>query len=86
MDYAKDVKDEYFLKDARSSLFAPVVKGGKLLGFFSLWNTKKSGAFKNSHCLLVSSVAGQLAEAVENIRYQQEERDRRRLNDAKQSM
>lgn len=65
---------------ARSLLTAPVLKDGKMLGFLALWNTKKAGAFKNSHKLLLTSVAGQLAEAVENIRHQQEENDRRRLN------
>jgi GAF domain-containing protein len=50
-----------------------------------MWNLKQSNAFTDSHALLIASVAGQLAAAVENLRYQQEERDRRHLNDARQT-
>jgi CRP-like cAMP-binding protein len=74
-----------FLRDARSVLMVPVTKGGNILGFIVLWSTKKAGMFKNGHSLLVSSVAGQLAEATENIRHRQEERDRQRLNNARQN-
>jgi hypothetical protein len=75
---------EEFLKGAASLLLAPALKDGKLLGFMILWNKEGTAAFKNSHTLLALSVAGQFAEAVENLRYQQEERDRQRLNNARQ--
>ncbi len=75
---------EEFLRASKSFLLAPIVKNDTLLGLVALWNSAAPNAFKNSHLLLLSSVAGQLAEAIENIQYQQEERDRQRLNDAKQ--
>jgi CRP/FNR family transcriptional regulator len=74
-----------FLTDARSALLVPITKDENLLGFIALWSTKSKGMFKNSHSLLVASVAGQLAEAAENIRHRQEERDRQRLNNARQN-
>ncbi|MFH1369064.1 MAG: cyclic nucleotide-binding domain-containing protein [Elusimicrobiota bacterium] len=76
------LKDSIFA-NALSVLAAPILKDGKLQGFLSLWNTRKAGVFKNSHLLLLMSVAGQLAEAIENIKHQQEENDRRRLNTMK---
>lgn len=72
--------------DAKSMINAPILKEGKLLGFLIVWNTKKTGMFKNSHLLLLSAVAGQLAEAIENIKHQQEENDRKRLNTLKGSI
>jgi CRP-like cAMP-binding protein len=72
-------------KGAKSLFSAPILKDEKLLGFLAVWNTKKANAFKNSHLLLLASVAGQLAEAIENINHQQEERDRKRLNTLKGS-
>jgi CRP/FNR family transcriptional regulator len=71
-------------KGSKSFLVVPIIKINDLLGFIMLTNTKKANVFKNSHALLILSVAGQLAEAVENIRYQQEERDRKRLKESKQ--
>jgi hypothetical protein len=65
-------------------LLSPIVKGATILGFIVLWNDSRPGVFRNGHSLLASSVGGQLAEAAENLRHQQEERDRRRLNNARQ--
>jgi len=70
---------------AQSGVFSPIYIAGKLRGFILMWNLKQSNAFTDSHALLIASVAGQLAAAVENLRYQQEERDRRHLNDARQT-
>lgn len=75
---------EDFISAAKSVLLTPLVKAGKVLGFILLWNENRTGAFKNNHALLTAAVANQLAEAAENIRYRQEERDRQRLNNAKQ--
>ncbi|MHB9154968.1 MAG: cyclic nucleotide-binding domain-containing protein [Endomicrobiales bacterium] len=75
---------EEFLAGARTVLLSPIVKEVKILGFIVLWNAHQAGVFRTSHSLLVSSVGGQLAEAAENLRHQQEERDRRRLNNARQ--
>jgi CRP-like cAMP-binding protein len=74
-----------FIKGAKSFLIAPCIKSAKLLGFMALTNNSKKDAFKNNHSLLLSSVANQLAEAIENIKYQQEERDRKRLMNARES-
>lgn len=73
-----------FLAGARFVLTVPILKKEALIGFILLWNDAAANVFKSGHSLLVSSVAGQLAEAIENMRYQQEERDRQRLNNAKQ--
>lgn len=78
------LKDPVFA-NALSVLAAPVMKDGKMQGFLTLWNTRKAGIFKNSHLLLLASVAGQLAEAIENIQHHQEEHDRQRLNNSKLS-
>lgn len=75
---------EKFLEKARAVLLSPIVKGANILGFIVLWNDSRPGVFRNGHALLASSVGGQLAEAAENLRHQQEERDRRRLNNARQ--
>jgi CRP-like cAMP-binding protein len=75
---------EDFISAAKSVLLTPLVKTGKILGFMLLWNERRTDAFKNNHALLTAAVANQLAEAAENIRYRQEERDRQRLNNAKQ--
>jgi len=74
---------ESFLSGAKALLLSPITKGGRLIGFLALWNTDKKNVFKNSHCLLLASVSGQLAEAIENLRHQQEERDRQRLKNAR---
>lgn len=78
------IEKEGLFANTKSLLLAPMIKSDKLLGFIILWNNNKSNVFKTSHSLLVSSVAGQLAEAIENIRHQQEEHDKQRLNNAKQ--
>lgn len=70
---------------AKSLLVSPIFKETKLLGFTALWSTKIPQAFKSSHMLLAATVSSQLAEAIENIRHQQEERDRQRLRNAKDS-
>lgn len=72
-----------FLKGSNSMAAAPMIKDGKLLGFIVLWNASPI-AFKNGHLLLLTSICGQMTEAIENLRHQQDERDRRRLHDAKQ--
>jgi len=77
--------NEPLVANAESLLVSPVIKDKKLLGFALLWNTKKQNAFRTGQLLLVSTVSSQLAEAVENIRHRQEEQDRQRLNNAKQS-
>lgn len=69
-----------FLKDSKSFIIAPIIKSSAMNGFLAVWNSGKTNAFKNNHRLLLSSVAGQLAEAIENLRRQQEERDMQRLN------
>lgn len=74
---------EKFLSGARSVLISPVLKSSRLLGFIAVWNSKITGAFNNSHRLLLSAVAGQIAEAVENIKHQEEERNRMRLKTGK---
>lgn len=75
---------EGLLRTARSALIVPVQRETVLLGILVYWNSQKENAFGSSHLHLAESVAGQLASAIENLRYQQEEQDRRRLNDAKQ--
>jgi CRP-like cAMP-binding protein len=69
--------------NAQSVLFSPIRNDKKLFGFILVWDARQAGAFTNNHALLVASVAGQLASAIENIRFQQEEHDRRRLNNAR---
>jgi CRP-like cAMP-binding protein len=76
---------EGFLAAAESAILSPILKGSELLGFIALWNEGKTAKIKKSRLLLVSTVSSQLAEAVENIRHRQEETDRQRLNNAKQS-
>jgi CRP-like cAMP-binding protein len=71
--------------NAKSVLVSPIIKDAKLLGFILLWNARSPEAFNSNHLLLAATVASQLAEAVENIRHRQEEQDRQRLNNAKQS-
>lgn len=80
---ATDAYAHAFLKGSRSMAASPMMKDGKLLGFIMLWNASPV-PFKNSHLLLLTSICGQMSEAIENLRHQQEERDRRRLNNAKQ--
>jgi GAF domain-containing protein len=70
---------------AKSLLVSPIFKETKLLGFTALWSPKIPRAFKSSHMLLAATVSSQLAEAIENLRHQQEERDRQRLRNAKDS-
>jgi hypothetical protein len=77
---------EMFMNISKSLLVVPIKKADALLGFMALGNTKKTNAFKTSHLLLFSSVSGQLAEAIGNIKHQQEERDRQRLKEANQSI
>ena len=72
-------------KDACSLLISPIIKDRKLRGFILLWADEAPGAFKSSQLLLVATVSSQLAEAIENLRHAQDERDRQRLNNAKQS-
>ena len=76
---------EDIFKNAKSLLISPITKDSVILGFMLLWNSNASSAFRSSHLLLVSTVSSQLAEAIKNIRYRQDERDRQRLNNAKQS-
>src|SRR3989339_148356 len=66
----------------KSIIIAPAMKGEAMEGFLCLWSAKDADGLKNSYKLLLSSVAGQLAEAIENIHHQQEERDRQRLKSA----
>ena len=69
--------------DAVSLLVSPIIKESKLLGFTALWSTKIPHAFRSGQLLLAATVSSQLAEAIENVRHQQEERDRQRLRNAK---
>ncbi len=75
---------EEFLKNCKSVLFAPILKNESLLGLMVLWNIKKENVFKDSHALLTASVGSQFAEAIENIKHQQEEKDRQRLKEKKE--
>lgn len=77
--------NEFFIKNVKSILIVPLVKKQELSGFIILWNSTKTNIFKNNHCLLAYAVGCQLAEAIENLQYKQEEIDRQRLNNAKQS-
>ncbi|MCX5781745.1 MAG: hypothetical protein NT145_03435 [Elusimicrobia bacterium] len=81
--YDEQNKEE-FLKKCRSVLFAPIIKNESLLGLIILWNIEKENAFKDSHALLTASVGSQFAEAIENIKHQQEEKDRQRLKEKKE--
>jgi len=76
---------EEFLSGAVSLLASPIIKDSKMQGFILLWNNKKPNAFTGNQLLLVSTVSSQLAEAVENIRHRQDQLDRQRLNNAKES-
>lgn len=78
--------EQDFLKGSKSFLIVPCLRSGQLLGFIALTNKDKKDAFKNSYSLLLLSVSSQLAEAIENLRFQQEQRDMQRLMDAKQSV
>jgi GAF domain-containing protein len=78
------VRDDSF-NNASSLLAIPFFNNNRMEGFILLWNTNTGSMFKNSHQVLVAAVGSQLAAAIENIRYQQEERDRQRLNNAKQT-
>ncbi len=64
---------------AKSVIFAPLRGEGKLPGFILLWSGRQAHAFKKSSLLLTMTVGAQLAEAVENMHYRQEARDRERL-------
>jgi CRP-like cAMP-binding protein len=75
-----DFPIEQFYSNAKTLLITPMLKEQNMLGFILLWSTTKFDAFQSSHLLLVLSVASQLAEAITNIKYQQEERDRKRLD------
>jgi CRP-like cAMP-binding protein len=48
-------------------------------GFILLWTHDAGVTFTNANLLLLSSVAGQLAAALENLRHREEELNRRRL-------
>ena len=71
------------LKEASSFIVAPISKSSaptsQPVGFISLWNKTVTKPFSNSHLLLLISVAGQLSEAIGNLRYLEEEKNRRRL-------
>lgn len=54
-------------------------------GFTLLWTNNARVTFSNANLLLLSSVSGQLAEALENLRHREEEMNRRRLDRSKQS-
>jgi GAF domain-containing protein len=87
LDSADEIKpvEEKLFSGAVSLLASPILKDAKLLGFILLWSAKMPHAFRNSHLLLVSTVSSQLAEAIENIHHRQEERDKQRLRNARDS-
>ncbi|MBN1620967.1 MAG: cyclic nucleotide-binding domain-containing protein [Endomicrobiales bacterium] len=79
-----NIASDMFFKDSKSCLIVPILRIDNLLGFLLLSNSERTNAFKNSHALLLLAVAGQLSEAIENIHFKQEERDRQKLQAAKQ--
>ncbi|MCB4791993.1 MAG: cyclic nucleotide-binding domain-containing protein [Elusimicrobia bacterium] len=74
-----------FLKTSKAFSIVPCILPDKLLGFMAITNTKKTGVFENHNASLLLAVSDQLAEAIENIHFQQEEQDRKRLMNARES-
>jgi CRP-like cAMP-binding protein len=71
------------VKGFSSYIIAPIMKSEFMQGFFILGSMSKKYSFKNSYALLLLSVGEQLAEAIENIKYRREAKDRRRLEESK---
>ncbi|MCL5037754.1 MAG: cyclic nucleotide-binding domain-containing protein [Chloroflexi bacterium] len=71
-------KDPEFLK-MPSVMVVPLSNQGRLFGFIFLGNKERSFAFKSNEINLVKAVAAQVASAVENALFRQEEVSRERL-------
>ncbi|MBI5554463.1 MAG: cyclic nucleotide-binding domain-containing protein [Elusimicrobia bacterium] len=82
--------DERFnLKSARpyygpSIIASPLVSRDIFIGFIILLNKDKTNAFSLDQVNMLSGIAAQVSQAVENIKHQEEEKSRQRLQNLKQ--
>lgn len=80
-----------FLAPSSAFVIAPIFKpnadtsSSRPAGFIALWTNDERTSFTNANLLLLSSVSGQFAEALENLRHREEELNRARLDRSKQS-
>lgn len=87
----KDLKvDERFtLSSSRpyygtSIIVSPLINRDIVTGFIILLNRDEATAFSTDQIIMLSGIAAQLSQAVENIKHQEEEKSRQRLQNLKQ--
>lgn len=82
--------DERFsLKSSRpyygaSIIVSPLVSRDIVIGLIMLINKEKANAFSMDQVNMLSGIAAQVSQAVENIKHQEEEKSRQRLQNMKQ--
>jgi phosphoserine phosphatase RsbU/P len=78
-DVAKDPRYINLNPETRSELVVPLIYKGKVIGVLDLEHTRR-GYFREAHVRTLSTLAGQIAVAIENARlYERLEREERRM-------